>query len=276
MTEVETAPRRTPPRLLQVLSATRVTPRMLRVTLGGADMAGFPEGSDGSHIKVFLPLAGQDRPVLPTLGPKGPVWPPRDQRPITRTYTVRRHHAGRGELEIDFVLHDDAGPASSWAAAAKPGNFIGLAGPAGPDRVIRDADWHVMAGDMSALPAIAAALESLPAAARGHAFIEVPDAGERQRIDTASQVTIHWLHRDEAGNDRADLLEQAVRAMPWPDGTLSATIAGESGAVVAIRDYLRRERGLDRNAIYAVPYWKASLTEEGYHEERHRIMDTMD
>jgi NADPH-dependent ferric siderophore reductase len=144
-------------------------------------------------------------------------------------------------------------------------------GPGGHDRAVMDAGWHLLAGDLSALPAIAATLESLPAFARGHAFIEVPDSRDEQPIETRAGIAIHWVH----GKDGA-ALEDAVRAAPWPDGTISATIAGESGAVVAIRDYLRRERGVDRNAIYAVPYWKASLSEEGYHDERHRIMDSME
>jgi NADPH-dependent ferric siderophore reductase len=175
MTETPTKGR-TPPRSLQVRRAELVTPHMRRITLAGDDMAGFPVGSDGAHIKVFLPRPGQDRPVLPTLGPKGPVWPPPEQRPITRTYMVRRFDATAGELDIDFVLHDDAGPASGWAARAKPGDFIGIAGPGGPDRAVMGADWHLLAGDLSALPAIAATLETLPAAARGFAFIEVPDS----------------------------------------------------------------------------------------------------
>lgn len=270
MTETS-AKGRTPPRSLQVRRARLITPHMRRITLAGEDMAGFPAGSGGAHIKIFLPLPGQDRPVLPKLGPKGPVWPPPDQRPITRTYTVRRHDAAAGELDIDFVLHDDAGPASSWAARAEPGDFIGVVGPGGPDRAVMDAGWHLLAGDLSALPAIAATLESLPASARGHAFIEVPDSRDEQPIETRTGIAIHWVH----GKD-GSALEDAVRSAPWPDGTISATIAGESGAVVAIRDYLRRERGVDRNAIYAVPYWKASLSEEGYHDERHRIMDSME
>jgi NADPH-dependent ferric siderophore reductase len=270
MTETPTKGR-TPPRSLQVRRAELVTPHMRRITLAGDDMAGFPAGSDGAHIKVFLPRPGQDRPVLPKLGPKGPVWPPPEQRPITRTYTVRRFDATAGELDIDFVLHDDAGPASGWAARAKPGDFIGIAGPGGPDRAVMDADWHLLAGDLSALPAIAATLESLPAAARGFAFIEVPDGRDEQPIETRADIAIRWLH-----SNGGTVLEGAVRGVPWPDGTVSATIAGESGAVVAIRDYLRRERGLGRDAIYAVPYWKASLSEEGYHDERHRIMDAME
>ncbi len=113
--------------------------------------------------------------------------------------------------------------------------------------------------------------EALPATARGFAFIEVPDSRDEQPIETRADIAIRWLHCNGGA-----LLEDAVRGVPWPEGTVSATIAGESGAVVAIRDYLRRERGLGRDAIYAVPYWKASLSEEGYHDERHRIMDAME
>jgi NADPH-dependent ferric siderophore reductase len=268
--------RRTPPRSLEVRRTRSVTPHMRRITLGGGELIGFPNGSNGAHIKLFLPLPGQTRPVLPTLGADGPIWPPRDQRPITRTYTVRRYDPVAGELDIDFVLHGDSGPAARWAMRAEPSDVIGIAGPGGPDRVLKDADWYLLAGDMTAIPAIAAALETLPAEARGCALIEIPDAREEQRIETRSQVEVRWLHQNGAEAGRNNLLADAVRGMTWPDGRISATIAGESTAVVAIRDHLRRERGLDRDAIYAVPYWKATLSEEGYHEERHEIMDRMD
>ncbi|WP_437321490.1 siderophore-interacting protein [Sorangium sp. So ce385] len=274
-TPPQAAAARTPPRLLEVLRATSITPHLRRITLGGEALAGFPAGSGGAHIKVFLPRDGQSAPELPTLGPDGPVWPPAPRRPITRTYSVRRYDARAGELDVDFVLHGDDGPASRWARRVEPGGRIGVAGPSGPDPMLGPADWYLLAGDLAALPAIGALLEALPATARGHAFIAVPDEADVQPIASPPAVALTWLPlrgRHAPGPE----LEDAVRALEWPPGRAFAWVAGEASSVRAIRDHLRNERGLGRDAMYAVPYWKADRAEEAYHEERHRFMDELD
>jgi NADPH-dependent ferric siderophore reductase len=277
--QAETAtarPRRTPPRLLQVIRTIDITPHMRRVVLGGEELAGFPTGREGAHVKVFIPRPGQEKPVLPTLGPNGPQWPPADVRPFSRTYTVRRFNAEQCELEVDFVLHTAGGPASQWAKNAKPGDIVGIAGPGMRDP-LPAADWYLFAGDESALPAIAAHLEALPRSAQGWAFIEVADAAEEQAIDAPEQVKIIWLHRNHVPAGQTTLLADTVTSHPWPEnGAIFAWLAGEDAAVRAIRTYLRTERGLERSMLQAVPYWKAGVNEEAYHEERHRIMDAQD
>ncbi|WP_437693475.1 siderophore-interacting protein [Sorangium sp. So ce176] len=279
MSRTETSPAkavaRTPPRLLEVLRATAISPRMRRITLGGEAIAGFPARSDGAHIKVFFPRGDQAAPELPTLGPEGPVWPPLPRRPITRTYSVRRYDAQAGELDVDFVLHGDDGPASRWARRARPGDRLGIAGPGGPDPMLGPADWYLLAGDLSALPAIAALLETLPATARGHALVAVPDASEIQHLARPPHVALTWVTLDGASAP-SPRLEDAIRALIWPEGRVFAWVAGESSSVLAIRDHLLDERGLGREAMYAIPYWKATLSEEAYHAERHRVMDGLD
>ena len=266
-------PKRRPPRLLQVVRTTDVTPHMRRVTLGGDDIEGFPTDKQGSHVKVFIPRAGQDKPELPTLGPNGPQWPPADVRPYSRTYTIRRFHADRNELDVDFVLHDHDGPASQWAKNAQPGDWVGIAGPGGRGPIPQDADWYIFAGDESALPAISAHLETLPASARGVAFVEVADAAEEQPLEYAAAIELNWLHRGDAAPGTTTLLPDAVRSLNWPGGSIFVWTAGEAAAVADIRHYARVERGLDRSAVDAVPYWKAGQDEEAYHAERHRVMD---
>ncbi|MGK3963016.1 siderophore-interacting protein [Sorangium sp. So ce118] len=274
-TPTPAAAARTPPRLLEVLRATQISPHLRRITLGGEALAGFPAGAGGAHIKVFLPREGQESPELPSLGPDGPIWPPAPRRPITRTYSVRRYDARAGELDVDFVLHGDDGPASRWARRAAPGGRIGVAGPSGPAPMLGPADWYLLAGDLAALPAIGALLEALPATARGHAVVAVPDEADVQQLEHPPQVALTWL---PLGGRHAPSpeLEEAVRALTWPSGRVFAWVAGESDSVRAIRDHLRSERGLGRDAMYAVPYWRASRSEEVYHEERHRFMDELE
>lgn len=267
------AAKRPGPRLLEVLRVTDVTPHMRRITLGGAAIEGFPSGRNGSHIKVLLPRAGQSQPAMPTMGPNGPVWPAPEERPIVRTYTIRAFREGVGELDVDFVLHGDNGPASSWANAAKPGDLVGIAGPGGRGPIAKDVDWYFFSGDASSLPAISAHLELLPDDAKGTAFIEVDNADEKQELVHPAGVKVVWLYRDGIDPAESTLLIDAVRAHEWPEGEIFFWIAGEARSVVAIRQYARVERELERRQVDAVPYWKAGENEEAYHDERHRVMD---
>lgn len=258
---------RTPPRLLRVRRIEQLSPKMRRVILAGPALDGFPVDSAGAHIKLLLPRPGQVEPILPTLGPDGPVWPPNNVRPIARTYTVATHDPQKGELGVDFVLHGDNGPASSWALRAREGDAIGVAGPGGPRRFVPVAGYYLLFGDPSAMAALASVLAQLPQDAIGHAFIDIPDHAEIQQLRHPRGVQLHWL---TPGSGR---LLDAARRLTWPTVSVSVTLAGESSQVVAVRQHLLRERGLAPDALYAVPYWKDQHTEEAYHAERHQIMD---
>jgi NADPH-dependent ferric siderophore reductase len=273
---MNTPTKRTPPRLLRVLRTEQLTPHMKRITLGGPELRGFPVNSDGTHIKLLLPQAWQQEPILPTLGPNGPVWPPANIRPISRTYTVSRYDEHTGELDVDFVLHGDNGPASRWALNAQPGSAIGVAGPGGPELFKPRADWFLLVGDPSSLALINAVLRQLPADAQGMVFIEVPHVDEIQVLPLPTHIKARWLLRGEYPAGQSTLLLDAVQSMFWQQGTPSVTLAGESTQVVALRDHILNERAVPRNMIYAVPYWKDEHTEEAYHEERHRIMDELE
>jgi NADPH-dependent ferric siderophore reductase len=185
-------------RLLQVRDVSRLTPKMVRITVAGDDLKGFVSAAHDDHVKLFFPQPGQDKPVLPTPSPNGPVYPEGALRPAARDYTPRRYDAGANTLTLDFVLHGD-GPAAAWAAQARPGNFLGVGGPRGSFIVPDDFDWYLLVGDETALPAIGRRLEELPAGARAIVVAEVADAGEEQRFDTRARLETHWLHRDGAG-----------------------------------------------------------------------------
>lgn len=268
--------KRTPPRLLRVRRTEQLTPNMKRITLAGPELQGFPSNSDGTHIKLLLPQAWQLEPILPTLGPNGPIWPPESIRPISRTYTVSRYDEHTGELDVDFVLHGDNGPASHWALNAQPGSAIGVAGPGGPALFRPHADWFLLVGDPSSLALINAVLRQLPSDAQGMVFIEVPHIDEIQVLPLPVHIKARWLLRGNLPAGQSTLLLDAVKSMPWKNGMPSITLAGESAQVVALRDHILTERTVPKNMIYAVPYWKDEHTEEAYHEERHRIMDELE
>lgn len=240
----------TAPRLLQVRRSERVTPRMIRVTLGGDELAGFPGDGPDRRIKMFFPVPGQERPAVPRAASGGPVWPAGEARPAIRTYTVRRFDAGAGELDVDFVLHGD-GPAAAWAAEAAPGSWVGVSEPGGRYEPDPAADFHVVIGDETALPAVATVLDALPAGAPSLTFLEVADAAEEQELPGA----VTWVHR--AGRPAGAPLTEAVRAAEFPPGRGQAWLSGESACVKDLRRHLLDDRGLDRRAVYATGYWRA-------------------
>jgi len=263
---------RTPPRRLTVLRSERIARHLLRITLGGPELKGFPLHSDGSHIKLFFRRPGQTALTLPTLGPRGPQWPELALRPLARTYTVSAYDAERQELCVDFVLHDHPGPASAWAEAAQVGDELGVAGPGGPNPLLRPAETYLLCGDLTALPAIAALLRMMPRTTVGHVLLEVPSPEDMLPLESPPGVSVRWLFRTPETDSP---LEREVRRLQFSTRGF-AFLAGEGGAVVAIRDYLLNERGFARKQLYATPYWRAAHTEEEYHEERHRVMDELD
>jgi NADPH-dependent ferric siderophore reductase len=243
----------TAPRLLQVRRSERITPRMVRVTLTGDALAGLGGEGPDRRIKMFFPAPGQDRPAVPRATSGGPVWPAGEARPAMRTYTVRRFDPQAGELDVDFVLHDGHGPAAAWARDARPGCWVGVSEPGGRYLPDPGADFHVVIGDESALPAVATVLAALPPGVPGTAFVEVADAAEEQRLP--GEAVVHWVHRGRRA--AGEPLVEAVRAAAFPAGRGQAWLAGESAAVKELRGHLLTERKLDRRLVYATGYWRA-------------------
>src|SRR6185436_13563657 len=91
-------------RLLEVVRVNRITPKMVRVTFGGNQLAGYESLGADDDFRVFFPLPGQERPTLPSLGAtSGFAWPDDAPRPPNREYTPRRYNAAANELDVDFV-----------------------------------------------------------------------------------------------------------------------------------------------------------------------------
>jgi NADPH-dependent ferric siderophore reductase len=231
-----------------VLGVRRLTPRMARITVGGDDLVDFVSaGTDQNVMLYFYP----DDVTLPeplTLESARAMWS--QVRPQTRTYTISRHDPERNEIDFDFVLHD-GGLASDWAKQVEPGDPVIFVGPSPAYRPDPAADWHLLAGDETALPAIAAILRELPAGARTLVFVEVEDAEEEQPLPTAADATVTWLHRAEG-----DALAPVVTAADLPAGRVDAWLAGERSAMLALRRHLLDERGYPRGQVRPTTYWR--------------------
>ena len=268
MAETETAPRRTR-RLIQtrVEDVRRITPHLIRVVVGGADLDGFGAGAFTDHyVKLQIPPPGAPYSA-PFDAEEVKAQLPREQWPRTRTYTVQHWDADRNRLTIDFVHHGDTGVAGPWAAAARPGDGLQLSGPGGAYTPDPAADWHLMAGDEAVLPAISASLARVPAGVPVHVVVEVDGPEDEVALETPGDLRLTWLHRT-AHPGEEDLLVDAVRALAFPAGTVHAFVHGEAAAVRALRRHLLVERGVPREALSVSGYWKRNRTEEGWREDK--------
>lgn len=264
-----------PVSFIQVTNITRITPHMTRVTFDADHLDDSVGQAPDQQVKLCFPRPGQQLPVLPEQDDDATSWYqaflaiPEDERPWMRSFTIRRRVPGANTIEIDFVLHGDTGPATSWAGSARPGHQLGMVGPsaayARPVSLtdsIADSDWLLLAGDETALPAIGTLLEALPEGTRAMAYIEVADDSEQQTFETAGDVTIHWLHRNGTPTGRSDVLIDAVRRAEFPPGRPFAWLAGESGAVRTLRRHLVDNRKLDKRSIDFSGYWRFKLTQD--------------
>lgn len=237
------------PRELEVIRCQQLTPHMRRITLGGEAMANFPQDQESAYIKLMFPQR-------------------HDSQTLTRTYTVRYHR--QGEIDVDFALHEQPGPASQWAMATQPGDRILVGGP-GPKKLINhDADWYVLAGDMTALPALSVNLAQLPAEATGYAIIEVVSGDDIQSLAHPEGVQLHWLVNPTPDPEGATLAAK-VQSLPWLAGQPAVWATSEFQSMRALRRFFKQDRGVAKSHLYISSYWKI-----GQSEDQHKIAKRRD
>ncbi|CAH1693062.1 Siderophore-interacting protein [Hyphomicrobiales bacterium] len=243
-------------RILRLQAIRDLTPHMRRLTLAGDDVARFAP-LDALHVNVLVQRPELSEPQWPRVGPDGLIaWSDPSTRPAFRKYTISAVDLPAGTVAIDFVLHPDAGPGAALAERAVIGEEVGTIGPGGGGLVA--ADWYLLAGDETALPAIARMLAHLPPTARGLAFIEVADEREIQPLEHDTQIRVAWLFRNGAMAGTTPLLIDAVEAAVFPtDGSRVYVWVGcEFDAFRAIRTHLRAGRGLRKDEHLVVAYWR--------------------
>ncbi|MCX2969336.1 MULTISPECIES: siderophore-interacting protein [Streptomyces] len=242
----------------EVVRTREVGAGLLRVTLGGAGAAGFEAHAPDEHVKLVFP---EPDGSLRLPEPHGAMlrWP--RPSPTTREYTVRRHDPVAGEIDIDVARHD-GGLAWDWARAVRPGAVVHVAGPPGGLIVPHAYDRYLLAGDITALPAIARWLEELPGSARGWAFVEVADATEEIALAAPGGFEVCWLHRGERPAGTGDALARAVTAVRVPAGErVFVWAAGEAGQVKPLRRWVRDVLRLEKADHDITGYWKRGVAD---------------
>jgi NADPH-dependent ferric siderophore reductase len=262
------APRVRTVRRARVLRTEYVTPHMIRVIFGGEDLAGLGVGEFAdAYVKLIFPGPGASYREPFDIQDIERTQPP-EQWPVMRSFTVRWWDSAAGELAIDFVHHGDEGIAGPWAAHAGPGDEIQFRGPGGAYTPSGDADWHLLVGDESALPAIAAALERIPAGVPARAFIELEEAGDEQVLKSPGDLEVAWLVRSGSRPWPASTMMDAIARARLPTGRVQAFVHGEAGMVKDLRRYLRFEMQVPKEALSISGYWRRGSTDERWRAEK--------
>ncbi len=258
----------------QVMSTQRLTPSLVRVVLGGDGLRDFamPATTD-AYVNLAFPPAG-----APYAAPFDPAEVreahPRELWPARRRYTVRSWDPSAKELTLDFVVHGEVGVAGAWALAARPGDLLVLEGPSGGYRPDPEADWHLMIGDESALPAIAASLAAVPAGVPAVVRLLCDGPDHELELSCPGRLDMRWLHR--TGTDDRELLVSALRDLAFPPGLVHAFVHGEADEIRGIRRHLLSERGLTRQVMSCSPYWRRHMTDEDWRQVKRDFVATME
>jgi NADPH-dependent ferric siderophore reductase len=268
----------------EVVRTEQLTPHIVRVVLGGKGFDTFsPNKFTDAYVKLVFVDDDVDVDTLeqPLTLDSFNALPP-EKRPTVRTYTVRRTDPERREITVDFVVHGEHGVAGPWAASATPGQRLFVMGPSGAYAPDPAADWHLLAGDEAALPAISSALEALPENAVGMVFIEVAGPEDEIELAAPSGVDVRWIYRggradlvpeDNAG-DHSPLIA-AVKEAGWLPGQVQVFIHGEAQAVMHnLRPYIRKEREVDVKWASSISgYWRRGRTEETFRQWKRELAE---
>ena len=237
-----------PARQAIVLSKQSIGRNITRLSLGGEDLNDFPDGFEGGYVKlIFEDFTGKK---------------------ISRSFTVRRHDSDQGTIDIDLLVHGDEGIAAGWLSEVKVNDEIEIGGPGPCKRLNPEADWCLLAGDSSAMPAIAVNLERLPENELGYAIIEVTHPSDQLDLRIPKNVEIIWLV-NPVQDSVPNLLFDAVKDIEWLAGKPSIWVAGEFSVSRSLRQYFRHEKKIEKDFMYVSSYWKLGLTDEGMKAAKH-------
>lgn len=247
---------------LRVSAVTKLTERMIRITFTGDSLANFKSLGPADHVKAFFPDPKTGEYHAPYMTDEGMQRPDRAKL-IARDYTpIPRED---GQLDLDFLLHGDEGPASFWASRAQIGDRLVVAGPRGSRIPAEGVNWYVLIGDETALPAISRWLKHIGPDGNVSIFVEVDDARDEE-YPLPYGYDVKWLHRNGAQPGTSTVLDSAVRSIDIPTDTPGFVwAAGEAGSLKPIRRYVRRELGLDKSWQQFQGYWKLGIAEHDHH-----------
>lgn len=249
-------------RRARVASIRDLSSQLRRITLRGQELTDFASTGVSDHVRLFVPRLPDRKLIAPTPAADG-IAPPPDGQAIGRDYTprsVRTNGAGKVEVDIDFVLHQEPGPISSWAQEAEQGDEVCLVGPKGSRGVPVGATQIVLVVDATGLPAAARWHEETPFAVPIHTFvIDVdPRLAEADGYKWLNKMNTHWL---DTGSNLAAAFDAAIT----PSDRTFIFAAAEATALIPFRRHLKDIIGLRREQLSIQGYWRAGTAGADHH-----------
>jgi NADPH-dependent ferric siderophore reductase len=229
-----------------------VTPRLVRITFGGAELEGLTVDQPAASVRLLLPSPGERELVVPTWNGNEFLLPD-GSRPTIRTFTPFRVDSEAHELDVEIVVHG-SGAASEWATAVAGGEPAAISGPGRGYAIDGDAPAYLVAGDETAIPAMSQVLDALPADTPVQVHIEIAHPNAELALTDHPRATVAW-HLLPPGAPPGGALVDAVRAADFPRET-RVWAAGEAAAVQRIRRHLIQERDMPRAQTAVRGYWK--------------------
>lgn len=236
--------------LFVVLKTENITPNMQRITLKSDTLSAFPSDSEGRFIKLLFNRSGGTN--LNEVSA--------EERPVARTYTIRRFIPDQDIIEVDFVRHItqdlQCGFASRWAISAEAGDTINIAGPGKNSSINTQADWFFLTADMTALPALAIKLKNLPDNAQGYAVVKIISEQDIQQLQRPKGIEIHWITETSMADE--------VLTLTWLEGEVMVWCACEFNVMRELRQYFRNDKDVQRDNLYISSYWKQGASEDSH------------
>ncbi|ALG11837.1 siderophore-interacting protein [Kibdelosporangium phytohabitans] len=261
-----------PPERRKMIRATvartsRISRNFVTVTLTGEELAEFEHQGFDQCVRLFFRRDGQDILNMPTFSNN--AWLAQflltrvTNRPWVRNYTVRAFRTDPLEMDIEFALHGDTGPASVFATSAQPGDPVGIFDEGIGYLPAADAARQLIVADESAVPAALAILEGAPETLQADVYLEVPDADDIREVETPADVTVHWLARNGSGDVPGNLALRTLRSSSFSVVPQYTWVAGESALVTGVRRYLVQEVSVPRSTVTFIGYWRYGRASPG-------------
>ncbi|WP_236795151.1 siderophore-interacting protein [Amycolatopsis sp. GM8] len=252
---------------LEVVANTRLSPSFANITLGGPELEHFKPAGDDQAVRLFFPREGQEKLRMPRVNSEAWIAEllvmSKASRPWVRNFTIRRARPELNEVDIEIVLHADT-PASAWVRRARPGDPAGIFDIGLTYLPPARAEWQMLVGDESALPAILAILDDAPESLAAQVYLEVPETADiRPDIVVPEGVHVHWLARDGADGLPGTLALDAIRQATLPPGRFYTWVAGESRMATGLRRHLVNDRDVPKPDIAFIGYWKHGRSSPG-------------
>lgn len=252
---------------LEVRGRESPTLSFASLTLGGPALQDLTVAGADQTVRLFFPREGQTALRMPTASSE--AWMaqvllmPKSVRPQVRNMTIRRARPAEDEIDIEFVLHGDS-PMSSWVRRVRPGDPAGIFDMGTTYRPPQHAQWQLLVGDETALPAILAILDQAPPSLAAEVYLEVPTEADVRDVVAPPGVHIHWFSRDDPADERPGaIVLDAIRRAAMPPGRVYAWVAGESWLATSVRRHLVDDRGVPKPDISFAGYWRHGWSAPG-------------